>query len=88
MNAKRSDKIATGVLYAVAGIIVLILASLLLYILVRGLPHISWEFLTSPSKGYQEGGGIGIQLFNSIYLAMAFRSFLVRWHLRSSICLF
>lgn len=68
MNAKRSDKIATGVLYAVAGIIVLILASLLLYILVRGLPHISWEFLTSPSKGYQEGGGIGIQLFNSIYL--------------------
>ncbi len=38
MNAKRSDKIATGVLYAVAGIIVLILASLLLYILVRGFP--------------------------------------------------
>ena len=27
MNAKRSDKIATGVLYAVAGVIVLILAS-------------------------------------------------------------
>ena len=36
MNAKRSDKIATGVLYAVAGVIVLILASLLLYILVDG----------------------------------------------------
>ncbi len=35
MNAKRSDKIATGVLYVVSGIIVLILAALLLYILVR-----------------------------------------------------
>ncbi|WP_291293072.1 phosphate ABC transporter permease PstA [Enterococcus sp.] len=70
MNAKRSDKIATGVLYTVAGIIVLILASLLLYILVRGIPHISWEFLTSPSKAYQEGGGIGIQLFNSLYLLL------------------
>ena len=70
MNAKRSDKIATGVLYAGAGIIVLILASLLLYILVRGIPHISWEFLTSPSKAYQEGGGIGIQLFNSLYLLL------------------
>ncbi|EGC69226.1 phosphate ABC transporter, permease protein PstA [Enterococcus casseliflavus ATCC 12755] len=70
MNAKRSDKIATGVLYAVAGIIVLILASLLLYILVRGVPHISWEFLTSSSKAYQEGGGIGIQLFNSLYLLL------------------
>ncbi|MFR3734007.1 MAG: phosphate ABC transporter permease PstA [Enterococcus sp.] len=70
MNAKRSDKIATGVLYAVAGIIVLILASLLLYILVRGVPHISWEFLTSSSKAYQEGGGIGTQLFNSLYLLL------------------
>ena len=70
MNAKRSDKIATGVLYAVAGIIVLILASLLLHILVRGVPHINWEFLTSSSKAYQEGGGIGIQLFNSLYLLL------------------
>ena len=70
MNAKRSDKIATGVLYAVAGVIVLILASLLLYILVRGIPHINWEFLTSSSKAYQEGGGIGIQLFNFLYLLL------------------
>ncbi|WP_368264418.1 phosphate ABC transporter permease PstA [Enterococcus innesii] len=70
MNAKRSDKIATGVLYAVAGVIVLILASLLLYILVRGIPHINWEFLTSSSKAYQEGDGIGIQLFNSLYLLL------------------
>ena len=38
MHAKRMDKIATGVLYAISGIIVAILASLILYILVRGLP--------------------------------------------------
>lgn len=68
MNAKKIDKFATGVLYAISGIIVLILASMLLYILLRGLPHVSWHFLTSPSKSYQTGGGIGIQLFNSIYL--------------------
>lgn len=68
MNAKRWDKFATGVLYVVSGIIVLILAALLLFILVRGVPHISWSFLTEPSKAYQTGGGIGIQLFNSIYL--------------------
>ena len=46
MHAKRMDKIATGVLYAISGIIVAILASLILYILVRGLPHVSWHFLT------------------------------------------
>lgn len=67
-KAKKADKIATGVLYAVSAFIVLILAALILYILVRGLPTISWDFLTKPSKAYQKGGGIGIQLFNSIYL--------------------
>ena len=40
MNAKRSDKIATGVLYVLSGIIVLILAFLLAYILIKGLPVI------------------------------------------------
>lgn len=68
MNAKKMDKLATGILYSVAGIIILILSSLLLYILVRGLPHVSWHFLTGHSKAYQSGGGIGIQLFNSLYL--------------------
>ena len=68
MHAKRMDKIATGVLYAISGIIVAILASLILYILVRGLPHVSWHFLTGKSSSYQAGGGIGIQLYNSFFL--------------------
>ncbi|MDT2759665.1 phosphate ABC transporter permease PstA [Enterococcus xiangfangensis] len=69
-KAKRADKVATSILYTISGLIVAILAFLLLYILIRGLPHVSWEFLTSPSKAYQEGGGIGIQLFNSVYLLL------------------
>lgn len=70
MTPKKADKLATGVLYAISGIIVLILASLLIYILARGVPHISWEFLTARSKTFQVGGGIGIQLFNSFYLLL------------------
>lgn len=70
MNAKRVDKVMTGVLYLAAGIIVIILASLLGYILVRGIPHISWHFLTSPARSFEAGGGIGIQLFNSFYLLL------------------
>lgn len=70
MSAKTINKIATGILYFISGIIVLILASLLLYILARGIPHISWRFLTQPSKTFQVGGGIGIQLFNSFYLLL------------------
>ena len=60
MNAKKIDKIAIGTLYVIAGIIVTILAALILYILVRGIPHISWSFLTSRSSSYKAGGGIGV----------------------------
>ena len=68
MHAKKLDKLATGILYTIASIIVAILASLILYILVRGLPHVSWSFLTGKSSSYQAGGGIGIQLYNSFFL--------------------
>ncbi|MHA3065579.1 phosphate ABC transporter permease PstA [Lacticaseibacillus saniviri] len=68
MQPKQADKVATGVLYTIAVIITGILASLLLYILVQGLPHVSWHFLTSPASTFEAGGGIGIQLFNSFYL--------------------
>lgn len=80
MNAKKADKIATGILYAVSGVIVLILAALLIYILARGIPHISWEFLTQPSRAYQVGGGIGIQLFNSLYLLLITMIIVFQFH--------
>ena len=68
MNAKKVDKIAISTLYVIAGIIVTILAALILYILVRGIPHISWSFLTSMSSSHKAGGGIGVQLYNSLFL--------------------
>lgn len=67
MNAKKADKLATTILYSIAAIIVTILASLLIFILVRGLPHVSWSFLTGKSSSYEAGGGIGIQLYNSFF---------------------
>ncbi|MCK3982331.1 phosphate ABC transporter permease PstA [Streptococcus suis] len=68
MHAKKFDKLAAGILYSIAGVIVVILTSLILYILLRGLPHVSWDFLTSKSSSYKAGGGIGIQLYNSFFL--------------------
>ncbi|EHI73659.1 phosphate transport system permease [Streptococcus criceti] len=68
MNAKQFDKVMTAILYTIAGIIVTILAALILYILLRGLPHVSWHFLTGKSSSYEAGGGIGIQLYNSLFL--------------------
>ena len=68
MSAKTADHIATAVIIAVSGIIVLLLAGLLGYILFRGLPHISFHFLTSAPQTIKAGGGIGPQLFNSLFL--------------------
>lgn len=68
MNAKRVDKIATAVIYLLVGIVILILVALLGFILITGLPHVTWSFLTSPASAFNAGGGIGDQLFNSFYL--------------------
>ncbi|MFC4099712.1 phosphate ABC transporter permease PstA [Paenibacillus xanthanilyticus] len=68
MNARTADKVATVVICLFAGIIVLVLLGLLGFILFRGLSHISWDFLTSAPETIKAGGGIGPQLFNSLFL--------------------
>ncbi|EJE1038583.1 TPA: phosphate ABC transporter permease PstA [Listeria monocytogenes] len=68
MNVKTKDKIATGVFYAIAVLIVIILAGLLGYILVKGVPQLSWNFLTTPPQSFQAGGGIGPEIWNSFYM--------------------
>lgn len=68
MNAKTYDRIATAVFYFIAILIIGILVSLVGFILVRGLGHISFEFLTSKPQRIRAGGGIGPQIFNSFYL--------------------
>ncbi|MBC1424779.1 phosphate ABC transporter permease PstA [Listeria seeligeri] len=70
MNVKTKDKIATGVFYAIAVLIVVILASLLGYILVKGVPQLSWKFLTAPPQSFQAGGGIGPEIWNSFYMLL------------------
>ncbi|WP_025689792.1 phosphate ABC transporter permease PstA [Paenibacillus zanthoxyli] len=68
MKAKTADKIATFVIVTLALLIVAVLAGLLGYILFRGVSHISWDFLTSAPRKIRAGGGIGPQLFNSLFL--------------------
>lgn len=68
MKAKTADKIATGVIYGIAASVASVLIAMLAFILVRGLPHLSWHFLTAAARSFEAGGGIGIQLFNSFYL--------------------
>ncbi|BAD39732.1 phosphate ABC transporter permease PstA [Symbiobacterium thermophilum] len=63
-----ADRVATAVLWAAGILILLILAGFLLPILIEGLPVVDWQFLTTRSSAYRAGGGVGAQLFNTIYI--------------------
>ena len=70
MSPERVDRIATGVILGLAGLVGLVILSLLIYILAMGLPNISWHFLTANAESFAAGGGILDQLFNSLYLVV------------------
>ncbi|MBA5850539.1 phosphate ABC transporter permease PstA [Clostridium sp. cel8] len=70
MNAKMKDKIWTGVLYGISIFIIIFLASLILYILIKGRGFYHPSFLFGNAKFGEVGGGIGPQLFNSFYMLL------------------
>jgi len=67
-GARRAvDALMTGVLWAAALSILVLLAFFIGYIFYLGAGAISWHFLTAPpSEG--AGGGIGPEIFNSFYI--------------------
>lgn len=68
MRAKTIDQAATVFLW-ISGVLVLgILAAFLGYILYKGLPVLSFDFIFGRPSDMEAGGGIGPQLFNSFYI--------------------
>ncbi|MDF2634411.1 MAG: phosphate transporter, inner rane subunit PstA [Pelosinus sp.] len=68
MSAKVFDKIATTLMW-LAGIVILgVLAAFLIFILYKGVPVLSWDFIFGKSSDINAGGGVGTQLFNSFYI--------------------
>ena len=57
-------------MYLSAGIICLILLGLIGYILYRGLPHISLEFLTEKPSLLRETVGILPNILNTVYIIL------------------
>jgi phosphate transport system permease protein len=68
MSAKTKDKLATAIMWFAGVLILAILAAFLLYMLIKGLPILSWDFITGKSSDMTAGGGVGPQLFNSFYI--------------------
>lgn len=67
-GVRLSDRIATLAMWA-AGIVILgILVAFLSYMLVQGLPALSYHFITGMPSDIRAGGGVGPQFFNSFYI--------------------
>ncbi|WP_298667007.1 phosphate ABC transporter permease subunit PstC, partial [uncultured Methanofollis sp.] len=63
-----AERLAFSVLWAAIGIVLFILGTILLFIVVNGLPAISWEFLTQPPRDLGRDGGIFPAIVGTLYL--------------------
>ena len=68
ISSKKKDKIATVMLYIIACLVIFLLIAFLGYIFYHGSSRLNLHFILSAPEVMQEGGGIGPQLFNSLYL--------------------
>ena len=60
-----------ALIYVAAVIVVALLVFLLGYILYRGLPNLTWEFLTSEESVVRDVQGIGPAILNTLYVILA-----------------
>lgn len=68
MDAKKVDKIATVILYIISFLVVGILGAFILYIFYKGIGMITPSFIFGKPSMTSAGGGIGPQIFNSLYM--------------------
>jgi len=68
MSARLTDKLATLVMWLAAIVILGILIAFLGYILYKGVPVLSLDFIFGKPSEIRAGGGVGPQLFNSFYI--------------------
>jgi phosphate transport system permease protein len=68
LSRKHIETISFGFIGAAAVIVLGILIIILGYIIINGLPALSWEFLTQPPKDLGRDGGIYPAIIGTIYL--------------------
>ncbi|EAX47258.1 phosphate ABC transporter, inner membrane subunit PstA [Thermosinus carboxydivorans Nor1] len=67
-NPRVMDRLANAVMWLAGMVILGILATFLAYILYKGVPVLSWNFITGMPSDIRAGGGVGPQFFNSFYI--------------------
>ena len=68
MSAQWQNKLAKAILWAAGFLIIGILAAFLGYMLYKGLPVLSFDFIFGKPSDITAGGGVGPQFFNTFYI--------------------
>ncbi|QYZ80220.1 phosphate ABC transporter permease PstA [Methanofollis formosanus] len=68
LSRKSVQHLTFALLWAAVGVVIAVLAVILGYIIVNGLPAISWEFLTQPPRDLGRAGGIFPAIVGTLYL--------------------
>ena len=76
-----------ALLYAAAGLICALLVFLIGYILYRGIPHLSWQFLSSEESVIKDIEGILPAILNTVYVIIATLIFILPLGVGSAIYL-
>lgn len=66
MNANTSQKIAKFTIWAAALFVIAILFSIIAYILIKGIPMLSWQFLTDIPRDMGRSGGIASSIVGTL----------------------
>lgn len=68
MKRQQSQKLAVGLITAMAAVVIVPIFLVIIFIILQGLPTISWEFITQPPQDGMTEGGIGPALLGTVYL--------------------
>jgi len=68
ISPKVSQKIAFSLIWGAIAAVLCVLGIILLYIIVNGLPALTWEFLTQPPRDLGRAGGIFPAIVGTLYL--------------------
>ena len=67
---RTSDMILKGLIYLCAGLSIAILIGIMGYVFVRGIPHLSWAFLTTVTSATKGTFGILGNIVNTLYIVV------------------
>jgi len=70
MKPQTAEKIAKAVIWTAALFVIAILAAIIIYILVKGLPMISWEFLTQIPRNMGREGGVSSTIIGTLLVTL------------------